>query len=210
MENYNYRKAVKADVDQWIGDNEYWMPSPPVADRDAMTEYLDEHLWIDDAVTGNGSGSYTFNSAAAKDFVLADLDTVREAFEEFDEKERFADLFFGEEWETIDVITRCYCLYGAIAEAVAEMPSYLFEDEAAEKYAVIDAPRRGDGDVFTAWFSDADEAEEEAAKQWDALTPAERKNRRVYVLASGNYDPDAPDHMDGNIHWDADLDAEEV
>lgn len=126
--SYNYHDAVLADVREWLADHADELP-PRFEDRDEMIEYLNDELWIADEVTGNASGSYTFCRATAKEYVFSDLGAVKEAFEEFDEKSRFADLFFSDEWETMDVIARCYCLYGAISEAVANLPEHLFETE---------------------------------------------------------------------------------
>ena len=128
MEKYNYFEAVAADVRAWCEENAEYSPMS-VRTREDMEEYLNDTLWAEDSVTGNGSGSYTFDRAKAREYVLADLDTVKEAFEEFDEKARFADLFFSEDWETIDVITRCYCLGAAISEVVSTLPAGLFRDE---------------------------------------------------------------------------------
>lgn len=119
-----YLEEVTEDVKNYI-ENEINLDDYRDEDgdinRDELEEYLNDTLWIEDSVTGNASGSYTFNRARAKEKVFADLDSVKEAFEEFGEKERFADLFFNEEWETIDVITRCALLGQAIGEALDDM-----------------------------------------------------------------------------------------
>jgi len=128
MEKYNYFEAVAADVRAWCEENADYTPMS-VDSREDMAEYLNDTLWTEDSVTGNGSGSYTFDYSKAREYVLADLDTVREAFEEFDGKARFADLFFSEDWETIDVIARCYCLGAAIADVVPELPAEWFGEE---------------------------------------------------------------------------------
>lgn len=91
-------------------------------DRDSFEEELDELLWIDDSVTGNGSGSYTFNREKAKEYVLADFDTVREALEEFCvEAKTIAEKFLDEYWEYFDVTARCYVLDMGISEVLDEI-----------------------------------------------------------------------------------------
>jgi len=209
MANYNYHEAVLADVREWLEDHFDELP-PRFEDRDEMIQYLNDEMWTADSVTGNASGSYTFCTATAKEYVLSDPDTVKEAFEEFDEESRFADLFFSDEWETMDVIARCYCLVGAISEAVDELPDHLFETEAAERYCVIDRPREGSGDYFTEWFSDEYDARFSAEDAWHHLTDAERKKRIIEVLHAVNYDPEAVDHYDGDIIWNADEDYTEI
>lgn len=131
--NYSYREAVLGDVREWIEENYPIVPfgdaiTPVFESREDAIDHLNDTLWIADSVTGNGSGSYTFNSFRARENVLSDPDTVKEAFEEFDEKSRFADLVFSDEWETIDVITRCYCLYCAVETAINELPDEYFEE----------------------------------------------------------------------------------
>lgn len=126
MTNYNYHEAVLADVREWLEDHADELPR--FEDRDEMIQYLNDEMWTADSVTGNASGSYTFSRFKARENVLADPDTVKEAFEEFDEKSRFADLFFSDEWETMDVITRCYCLYLAVETAINELPDEYFEE----------------------------------------------------------------------------------
>ncbi len=119
-----YLEEVTEDVKNYI-ENEInldnYRDEDGEIDRDELEEYLNNTLWVEDSVTGNASGSYTFNSARAKEKVFADLDSVKEAFEEFGEKERFVDLFFNEEWEAIDVITRCSLLGQVIGEVLDDM-----------------------------------------------------------------------------------------
>lgn len=209
MANYNYHEAVLADVREWLEDHADELP-PRFEDRDEMIQYLNDEMWTADSVTGNASGSYTFSRTTAKDYVLSDLDTVREAVEEFGEKKQFCDWFFAEEWESIDVLARCYCLYGAISEAVGELPGHLFETEAAERYCVVVHSRDGSGDYFTEWFSDEYDARFSAEDAWHHLTNAERKKRIVEVLHAVDYDPEAVDHYDGDIIWNADEDYTEI
>lgn len=61
MERYDYLEAVKDDVREYIKDHdlleEGWQDS-----RDELEEKLNDDLWAEDSVTGNASGSYTFNS----------------------------------------------------------------------------------------------------------------------------------------------------
>ena len=94
-------------------------------DADDIREYLNDELWCCDQVTGNASGSYTFDREAAKEYVLNDIDTVREALEEFGTSaDDIADHFLHEDWEWFDVTARCYILGQAIEE-------YLDENEEA-------------------------------------------------------------------------------
>lgn len=134
MMNYSYLKAVKADVMEYI-KNEVNFAN--YTDRDELEEYLNDTLWIDDSVTGNASGSYTFNTYKAREYVLADMDTVSEALREFCDAATVGEKFLNEEWEYIDVTARCYTLGIAIYEALEEIessenPPRYAEEEAAE------------------------------------------------------------------------------
>ena len=75
---YDYYANVKDDVLSYINDEirpgEYW-------DRDELESYLNDTLWADDSVTGNCSGSYTFNSAKSREYVMENPDLLREAYE---------------------------------------------------------------------------------------------------------------------------------
>ena len=93
---------------------EYW-------DRDELESHLNDTLWADDSVTGNCSGSYTFNSAKAKEYVMDNHDLLREAFEEFDCKDKLGEYFIEEDWESMDVTIRCYVLNSCINDALDEI-----------------------------------------------------------------------------------------
>ena len=114
MSNYNYFEAVKADVQNYLRDYER-------EDDESLEEYrerLYDGLWYDDGVTGNGSGSYTFNTAEARKYVLAGIEQVLEACQEFDVS--FDELARAGKWEDLDVTARCYYLSQAIIEVVTE------------------------------------------------------------------------------------------
>lgn len=119
MEEFNYEADVLDSVYDWLKNNEdEWVNEGDTLED--IREYLEDELFNEDSVTGNASGSFTFDSNKAKANVFADIDSVRNAFMDYDERARFADLFFDEDWETIDVITRCYVLSDAISDALDE------------------------------------------------------------------------------------------
>ena len=71
---YNYFEAVKADVREWINSNvdmEDWKDN-----REGLEEYLNDSLWIEDSVTGNASGSYTFNTWKAEENLSHNWDEI--------------------------------------------------------------------------------------------------------------------------------------
>lgn len=122
---YDYEMAVREDVQQAIEDNytEDEIIQHLAEDRDGWQEELYDDLWVDDSVTGNASGSYTFNSYTAGANLVGNWGLLLEALEEFgDSSENVIEK--GEEW--CDVTIRCYLLGGALSSVL---------DEYEERYA---------------------------------------------------------------------------
>ena len=116
MKNYNCIEAMKEDIKAYLADNEIEYEG-----REDLEEKLNDDLWAEDSVTGNASGSYTFNRWEAEKNVLANIDLLKEAYTEFDCKDKFTEDFFSENWEAMDVTIRCYLLGQAIAETLDEI-----------------------------------------------------------------------------------------
>lgn len=130
MTNYNYLENVKADVKEWIEYNmdlEHDIESGQFEDREAIESYLNDTLWTEDSITGNGSGSYTFNTYEAEEYICHNLDLLAEACEEFGAD---AGEVLKKGAENADVTIRCYLLGQAIAEALDEIQDDI--DEAIE------------------------------------------------------------------------------
>lgn len=117
MYNYNYFEAVCDDVHKEIAES--W------ADRfvdfetlDELRRALNDELWLSDNVTGNASGSYTFSTWEAEEYLAHNWDLLEEACAIFG-----ADM--GEEIkkgaESADVLIRCYLLPAAIDEVLPEL-----------------------------------------------------------------------------------------
>lgn len=120
---YNYREAVTADVIDYIYNE---IDVTEYTNRDALAEHLNDELWTTDSVTGNASGSYTFNRASAREYVLDDFETVAEALREFCvEADEIGRRFLSEDWEWLDVTARCYVLGQAIEAALDSIENEL-------------------------------------------------------------------------------------
>ena len=121
MEKYNYMEKGTAAAKQAILENlNYWKFS----DREELEEIANDELWCDDSVTGNGSGSYTFNREAAKEYVTRSddgMDTLRDAVCDFDCEHEAFSAFLEGNWEYCDVTIRCYLLGQAISAAIDEL-----------------------------------------------------------------------------------------
>lgn len=121
---YNYYESMKEDVLDYIRNE---VNTKDYTDRDELEQALNDDLWTVDSVTGNGSGSYTFDRVQASLYVLDNMDLLNEAIDEFaTDRETVGDKFLAEEWERLDITIRCYCLGYAISSALDEI-----EDELA-------------------------------------------------------------------------------
>lgn len=133
MEKYNYMAAMKEDILEYIEDN-YTQEEllEKLEDKEAFFETLNDDLWVYDGVTGNASGSYTFNTWRAEENLCHNLDLLEEALDEFGGD-------FGKALERgaeyCDVTIRCYLLGGAIYEALDELENNM-EDQSNEIYKV--------------------------------------------------------------------------
>ena len=128
MTNYNYLESIKADVKNYI-NNEITLKD--FTDREELEQKLNDDLWVEDSVTGNASGSYTFNRYQAEENVTDNMDLLEEMCKEFGIKaETIGQKFLDCEWEWMDVSIRCYLLGQAIAEVLEEM-----EEELEEAFA---------------------------------------------------------------------------
>lgn len=117
---YDYRESMIEDVKQWITDEVNladW-----TEDREGLEQQLNDDLWTADSVTGNGSGSYTFNRVQASLYVLDNMDLLQEAIDEFaTDPATVGDKFISEDWEWFDVTIRCYLLGSIISDVLNEM-----------------------------------------------------------------------------------------
>lgn len=112
---YNYFEAVKADVLAYISEN---INLAEFDSFDDLEDSLNDELWVADSVTGNASGSYTFNTWQAEENLCHNWDLLADALREFG-CESVDILDKGAEW--CDVTIRCYLLGQAISEALEEI-----------------------------------------------------------------------------------------
>ena len=114
MEKYNYFEAVKNDVKDYIEDHDVKVTT---SNREDLEQSLYDDMFISDSVTGNASGSYTFNTWQAEENLCHNLDLLKEAFSEFGEPS--FDVL--ESAESCDVTIRCYLLSSALSEVLDEL-----------------------------------------------------------------------------------------
>lgn len=122
MERYDYYDEVKADAIDAITERVNYNGIEYLDDEDRIYD----DLWIDDSVTGNASGSYTFSTWEAEENVCHNLDLLGEALYEFG-----CDSSYMVEHgaEACDVTIRCYVLGQVIGEAIEEARELIEESE---------------------------------------------------------------------------------
>lgn len=116
---YNYREHIVTDINEYLRDEGITVNHDDPEAVDELIETLNDDLWVTDSVTGNASGSYTFNACTAKEYVLDNIDLAIEACIEFGLTT--ADLgehFKNGDYEYFDVTIRCYLLGECIEAAV--------------------------------------------------------------------------------------------
>ena len=119
MERYDYRKAVCDDINDYLQDNYEGVHISP-----GKREEIKESLWVDDSVTGNGSGSYTFNAWRAEENLCHNTDLLLEALSEFGSG---LDYVSRRGPEAADVTIRCYLLGQLLDEVIDRHNEAIYE-----------------------------------------------------------------------------------
>ena len=113
--DYNYFETMKEEVKEYLKET---------SERDLDTLY--DKMFVNDSITGNASGSYTFNRWQAEENIAHNMDLLKEALEEFGG-------YYGEALEKgaeyCDVTIRCYLLGQVLQEVLEELE----EEEEEEK-----------------------------------------------------------------------------
>jgi hypothetical protein len=126
MNQYDYREAVKNDIIDYINEHDVKVTS---SNRDEVYEQLYDEMFISDSVTGNASGSYTFNTWKAEENLCHNLDLLGEALSEFGSD----PAKIMENPEACDVTIRCYLLSEMLGEVLDELEEDDDEDETSEE-----------------------------------------------------------------------------
>lgn len=127
--NYNdYYQQVKNDaiaaIDEQF-DYGYW-------DKDTQWDEVYDNLFVDDAVTGNGSGSYTFNREKSRENVSDAIwdDRILQALANIGcDSEQLAEYLRDNDPESIDVTIRCAMLGEVYSEIEEYFSDRIFDCE---------------------------------------------------------------------------------
>lgn len=124
MEKYDYLTEETNDVLTYIKDELDEDTKQALLDNDeeAISD-LNDRLWVKDSITGNGSGSYTFNAVKAEENLAGNLDLLADALEAYGETSEAFDYLRSP--ENADVTIRCYLLSQAVDDAVEQFQDQL-------------------------------------------------------------------------------------
>lgn len=127
MEKYNYFNAICEDIRNYINEHDAKVTS---SNREEMYDELYDKMWVSDNVTGNASGSYTFNAWQAEENIAHNWDLLEEALSEFG-CNNINVIEKGAEW--CDVTIRCYllgqCLNDVLAGIKEEDDDWEYDEE---------------------------------------------------------------------------------
>lgn len=103
---YDYFKTMKEDIREYLENTD-----------ERNYDVLYDEMFTADSVTGNGSGSYTFNTYEAEENICHNMDLLKEAIEMFG-GDYLSILEQGA--EACDVTIRCYLLGQVLQEVLEE------------------------------------------------------------------------------------------
>ena len=81
MEKYNYQECVREDIREYLKNHDIIVTT---ANREKLEDSLRDDLMQNDSVTGNASGSYTFNYWRAEENICHNLDLLQDAADAYD------------------------------------------------------------------------------------------------------------------------------
>lgn len=107
---YDYLESMISDISEYLADAKRTITD------DNFEEIYDE-LFMSDTITGNASGSYSFDRAASRAMVIENIDILKDAALEFYiTADIISNWFLEGKWEAMDVAIRCYLLREALTE----------------------------------------------------------------------------------------------
>lgn len=117
MKKYDYRQVVMGDIRAFINEHSIQVTNK---NREDVESFLYDTLYIDDSVTGNASGSYTFNTWKAEEYLCHNLDLLAEACDYMSgDPATYRDCL--ESAETADVTIRCHVLSECLSSVLDEL-----------------------------------------------------------------------------------------
>lgn len=122
MEKYDYRKAIKEDIINYIKDND--VLNYEYRDRDELFNILMDELWGEDDITGNGPYYYDTEDKCSE-YLCHNFDLAYEAAQDFCIKDDIEGLIKQYEQGSLgrffDCLIRCNLLAECIDTALNEL-----------------------------------------------------------------------------------------
>lgn len=119
---YDYRKAICKDIKTWLENNKEqigWQTENISTDKD-MAEWLNEQLWGEDDITGNGLDFYD-TEEKCQEYVASNLTLYFEAANEFcDFPNDGTPWVYKNPAQHMDCTIRCYLLNECIWRVIDE------------------------------------------------------------------------------------------
>ena len=159
-----YTNELIEDITNWIRNNIDYNAFEDLGD---LREYLNDNLWAEDSITGNGPQGHYYPTVEEAKIMLFDEDDGDEGFENFykvrdefgTDKREVMEHFLKEDWHWFDSSIRCYLLSECI-DSVLEDIEYDFNEA------------HGNQDV------DIESEEEDYDEGFDDIEESLRRNRR--------------------------------
>lgn len=117
MKKYDYLKHVQDDVKDYLKSLDVGKFGLLLQQDEDTIDEVEDELFVNDNVTGNGSGSYTMNREEAEQNLGGNWQLLKEARDELDPNVDVLDK--GAEF--CDVLIRCYLLDEALNECLNEL-----------------------------------------------------------------------------------------
>lgn len=105
MERYNYIEHLKEDINNFIEEN-----------KNLSFDELYNTMFTSDTITGNASGSYTFNTWQAEENICHNQELLIDALTEFG----YSSIPLDMSAEAKDVLIRCYLLDSTLNDVLIE------------------------------------------------------------------------------------------
>lgn len=128
MNKYNYLEAITNDIECWMDKDGDPFDISQFKDRDEAAEFLNDKLWDEDSITGNGDNYYD-TEYQCEEYLTHNIEWAVIACEEFgiDIKTIIEYLHANDLARFLDCTIRCYFLARAIDNALEIWESYGYE-----------------------------------------------------------------------------------
>lgn len=126
MNKYDYYIEVANDVENWLNYNDFELSN--FENREETAEFLQEELWAEDSITGNGPQGYA-SEEECEEFLCHNWDLVIESFDTFgisfpDLRAQYKKKHLA---RYIDCLVRLYVLDNAIESVLTTWEKYGFK-----------------------------------------------------------------------------------